>query len=144
MRVENRVRELGFPSYTIIRPVFFMENLSSPWFKPGIDEGKLTVSVQPDTRLQMIAAADIGKYGALAFEKHEELNKLLVAWEQDKMDPPYDEGVFWRLERYYYHTERFRTGTNPEVTQDVWDRLKEEATRMERKSTDHWYSMFHP
>lgn len=73
-RVENRVRELGFPSYTIIRPVFFMENLSSPWFKPGIDEGKLTVSVQPDTRLQMIAAADIGKYGALAFEKHEELN----------------------------------------------------------------------
>ena len=73
-RVENRIRELGFPSYTIIRPVFFMENLSSPWFKPAIDEGKLTVSVQPDTPLQMIAAADIGKYGALAFEKHEELN----------------------------------------------------------------------
>jgi len=73
-RVENRVRELGFPSYTIIRPVFFMENLSSPWFKPAIDDGKLTVSVQPDTQLQMIAVADIGKYGALAFEKHAELN----------------------------------------------------------------------
>jgi uncharacterized protein YbjT (DUF2867 family) len=73
-RVENRVRELGFPSYTIIRPVFFMENLSSPWFKPAIDEGKLTVGIQPDTQLQMIAVADIGKYGALAFEKHEELN----------------------------------------------------------------------
>ena len=73
-RVENRVRELGFPSYTIIRPVFFMENLSSPWFKPAIDEGKLTVGIKPDTSLQMIAVADIGKYGALAFDKHEELN----------------------------------------------------------------------
>jgi uncharacterized protein YbjT (DUF2867 family) len=73
-RVENRVRELGFPSYTVIRPVFFMENLSSPWFKPAIDEGKLTVGIRPDTSLQMIAVADIGKYGALAFDKHEELN----------------------------------------------------------------------
>ncbi|MGB3565006.1 MAG: NmrA/HSCARG family protein [Thermoanaerobaculia bacterium] len=73
-RVENKIRELGFPSYTIIRPVFFMENFSSPWFKPAIDDGKLTVSVQPGTELQMIAVADIGKYGALAFDKHEELN----------------------------------------------------------------------
>jgi uncharacterized protein YbjT (DUF2867 family) len=73
-RVENRIRELGFPSSTIIRPVFFMENLSSPWFKPAIDEGKLTVGIQPDTQLQMIAVADVGKYGALAFDKHEELN----------------------------------------------------------------------
>lgn len=29
-RVENTVRGLGFPSYTIIRPVYFMENLLSP------------------------------------------------------------------------------------------------------------------
>ena len=65
--------------------------------------------------------------------KTEELNRLLVAWEQDKMDPPYDEGVFWRLERYYYHTERFRTGTNPEVTAEVWNRLQKEAERLECK-----------
>lgn len=73
-RIEQRIRELGFPSTTIIRPVFFMENLLSPWFKPAIDSGQLTVGIQPDTRLQMIAVADIGKYGALAFEKHQELN----------------------------------------------------------------------
>jgi uncharacterized protein YbjT (DUF2867 family) len=73
-RVEEAVRGLDFPSYTIIRPVFFMENFISPWFKPGIDEGKLMVGIKPDTVLQMIAVEDIGKYDAWAFEKHEQLN----------------------------------------------------------------------
>jgi len=73
-RVEERVRALGFPSFTIVRPVFFMENLTSPWFKPAIDGGTLAIGMEPTTRLQMIAVADIGKYGALAFEKHAELN----------------------------------------------------------------------
>jgi uncharacterized protein YbjT (DUF2867 family) len=73
-RVEETIRSLDFPSYTIIRPVFFMENFISPWFKPGIDEGKLMVGIKPNTVLQMIAVEDIGKYGAWAFEKHEQLN----------------------------------------------------------------------
>ena len=73
-RVEEKVRSLNFPSYTIIRPVFFMENFLSPWFKPGIDEGKLMVGIKPDTVLQMIAVEDIGRFEAWAFDKHEELN----------------------------------------------------------------------
>ncbi len=73
-RVEETVRGLGFPSCTIIRPVFFMDNFLSPWFKPGIDEGKLMIAIKPDTVVQMIAVADIGKYGQRAFERHEELN----------------------------------------------------------------------
>ena len=73
-RVEETVRSLNFPSYTILRPVFFMENFLSPWFKPGLDEGKLTVGLQPTTVLQMIAVRDIGKYGAWAFDNYETLN----------------------------------------------------------------------
>ena len=63
-RVENTVRALNFPSYTIIRPVFFFSNLPSPWFLNG---DKLVTAMNPSTRLQMIDVADIGKYGALAF-----------------------------------------------------------------------------
>jgi uncharacterized protein YbjT (DUF2867 family) len=63
-RVENTVRGLGFPSYTIIRPVFFMENLVSPWFLNG---DKVVSALKPETVLQMIAVPDIGQYGALAF-----------------------------------------------------------------------------
>lgn len=73
-RVEAKVRSAGFPSYAIIRPVFFMENLTSPWFLPAIQEGTLAVGIRPETRLQMIAVKDIGKYGAWAFEQHEKLN----------------------------------------------------------------------
>ncbi|MFA5907219.1 MAG: NmrA/HSCARG family protein [Vicinamibacterales bacterium] len=63
-RVEGTIRGLGFPSYAIIRPVFFMENLASPSFLNG---DKLVSALDPTTVLQMIAVADIGQYGALAF-----------------------------------------------------------------------------
>ena len=74
-RIENTVRSLGFPSHVILRPVFFMENLLGPWFKPGIDAGQLGLAIQPKTRLQMIAVEDIGKYGRWAFDEHERLNR---------------------------------------------------------------------
>src|SRR5438874_8100338 len=73
-RIEETVRGLAFPSHVIIRPVFFMENFLSPWFKPAIDQGKLMIGLKPTTALQMIAVKDIGKYGLLAFEQAEELN----------------------------------------------------------------------
>ena len=73
-RVEARVRALGFPSYTIIRPVFFMENFFLPSFLPGIQQGQLAVPLNPKTLLQMIAVSDIGKYGIWAFENHAALN----------------------------------------------------------------------
>jgi uncharacterized protein YbjT (DUF2867 family) len=74
-RIEETVRGLGFPSYTILRPVFFMENWTSPWFKPALMDGKLAVGVRPDTPVQMIAVDDIGAYGLKAFEQHAELNR---------------------------------------------------------------------
>ncbi len=73
-RIEETVRSLQFPSWTIVRPVFFMENFLTPWFKPGIDQGKLTVGIKPTTVLQMIAVEDIGRYGAWAFDNREALN----------------------------------------------------------------------
>ena len=51
-----------------------MENFTSPGFKPGIDAGSLAVSMSPSVPLQMIAVADIGRYGRAAFERHAELN----------------------------------------------------------------------
>ncbi len=59
----------------VLRPVFFMDNFVSQWFKPAIDQGKLMIGLMPTTGLQVIAVRDIGKYGLLAFEKAEELNR---------------------------------------------------------------------
>ncbi len=87
-RVEERVRELGFPSHVIIRPVFFMENWLSPWFKPGIDEGSLAIGIQPETSLQMITLSDIGKYGGIAFERHQTLNASAIDIAGDELTMP--------------------------------------------------------
>ena len=74
-RIEETVRGLGFPSYTILRPVFFMENWTAPSFKPSLLEGKLAIGIRADTPLEMIAVEDIGAYGLKAFEQHAELNR---------------------------------------------------------------------
>ncbi len=70
-RIEQTVRGLGFPSWVIIRPVFFMENLTSPWFLALVT---LAAAMDPGTTLQMIAVDDIGKYGARAFTDASALN----------------------------------------------------------------------
>jgi uncharacterized protein YbjT (DUF2867 family) len=70
-RVEETIRGLSFPSRVIIRPVFFMENLTSPWFLNG---DQLCAAMDPKTVLQMIAVDDIGKYGARAFTDASALN----------------------------------------------------------------------
>ena len=70
-RIEETVRGLNFPSHVILRPVFFMENLPSPWFLHG---DKLITALEPGTTLEMIAVEDIGRFGAQAFTRAEELN----------------------------------------------------------------------
>jgi uncharacterized protein YbjT (DUF2867 family) len=87
-RIEQTVESLRFPSYVVIRPVFFMENLLSPWFKPGIDQGKLMVGIAPDTELQMIAVADIGRYGCWAFDEAEKLNGRAIDIAGDSLTMP--------------------------------------------------------
>ena len=87
-RVEGKIRSLSFPSYTILRPVFFMENFLSPWLTPGIREGKLCLPLAPETGLQMIALEDIGKFGALAFKEHERMNGVEVDLAGDRRTMP--------------------------------------------------------
>ena len=93
-RIEQRVREAGFPSWVVIRPVFFMENFQGPPFKDAIGQGQLPVALQPATRLQMIAVDDIGKYGRLAFEKPELLDGRSIDLAGDEMTMPEAASVF--------------------------------------------------
>ena len=87
-RVENIVRGLGFKTYTILRPVFFMENFTGPWMWPGIMQGKLSAALSPATRLQMVAVEDIGAYGLMAFEKTAELNRAEIELAGDELTMP--------------------------------------------------------
>jgi uncharacterized protein YbjT (DUF2867 family) len=65
-KIEQHVRNTGL-RYTILRPVFFMEN----WLgmRAQIEGGELSLPLRPETTLQMIAVDDIGAFVALAFTK---------------------------------------------------------------------------
>ena len=84
-RIEDTVRSLAFPSHVILRPVFFMENLTSSWFLNG---DNLNAALAPGTRLQMIAVSDVGEYGARAFTDAAKLNRREIDIAGDERTMP--------------------------------------------------------
>lgn len=92
-RVEETVRGLQFPSHVIVRPVFFMENLPSPWFLNG---DSLVTAMKPTTGLQMTAVDDIGRIGARAFTSWEKLNRREIEIAGDTATMPRAADVFSR------------------------------------------------
>ena len=85
VRVEETVKQLGFPSHVILRPVFFMENLPSPWFLNG---DKLTTALKPETKLQMVAVDDIGKFSAAAFIEADKFKGVELEYAGDAVTMP--------------------------------------------------------
>ena len=70
MRVEEHVQYIGVP-FTIVRPVFLMENFAYPMTKEGLTKGKLAMGIDPDQPLQMIALDDVGYAIARVFDRRE-------------------------------------------------------------------------
>lgn len=66
--IEEHLKESGC-SYTILRPVWFMENFASPWYRPSIEKGILSTPLRPDRMLQMVSVADIGRIVAEVIAK---------------------------------------------------------------------------
>lgn len=85
IRVEETVKSLKFPSHVILRPVFFMENLPSPWFLNG---DKLVTALKPETKLQMVAVDDIGKFGAAAFAEADKFKGAEIDFAGDAVTMP--------------------------------------------------------
>ena len=70
-QVEKYLKESGVP-YTIIGPVFFMENWLSPWFLPALQEGNLALAMPGYRKLAHISVRDIGRFATLIFERRDE------------------------------------------------------------------------
>ena len=69
-KVEEAIIASGI-SYTIVAPVFFMENITSPWYLPGILDGTLAMPMPADAALQQIAVETIGQFVASIIERRE-------------------------------------------------------------------------
>jgi len=66
--VEKEVRRSGVP-FTIIAPVFFMENFLADYMAAGLAQGSISIAVPATRRLQQIAVADIAQFTALVIER---------------------------------------------------------------------------
>ena len=66
--IQDRVREAGFPHWTLLKPGFFMENFlpSMAYLFPRGIEGGLVSVLRPETRLSLAAVDDIGVAAAMA------------------------------------------------------------------------------
>ena len=66
--IEEFIRSIDIP-YTIIRPVFFMDNFFM--MKEQIDQGNIMNAILPDVPIQMLASNDIGRIVTRVFEDRE-------------------------------------------------------------------------
>lgn len=66
----DQVRRSSLTRWTILKPAFMMDNFVPPKaakMYPQLSEGSIVTALEPDTRLDLIAAADIGRVAAAAF-----------------------------------------------------------------------------
>ncbi len=68
--VEKHLQASGM-AYTIVAPVFFMENLVQPWMLSGLRRGKLAIALPDNRVLQQISVADIGAFVAAVIERRD-------------------------------------------------------------------------
>jgi uncharacterized protein YbjT (DUF2867 family) len=68
--IEEAVRQAGFSRWTVLRPAFMMDNFARPksdFMFPHLRHGELATALHAATRLQLIAADDIGAFACAAF-----------------------------------------------------------------------------
>lgn len=86
--LEDHLKASGL-EFTILRPVFFMENFNT-WFKPVESNGQWSVSMamKPDTKLQMIAVDDIGEFAKQVFDNPEKYKGMAIELAGDELTIP--------------------------------------------------------
>ncbi|MEE6174935.1 NmrA/HSCARG family protein [Mycobacterium sp. 050134] len=69
--VNQAVKAAGFPHWVILKPAFMMDNFIPPkaaWLFPSLARGEIATALQSETRMDLIAAADVGRFAAAAFD----------------------------------------------------------------------------
>jgi len=85
--VERAVRESGVP-FTIIAPVFFMDNFLGNWFAPGLAQGSIAMALPATRRLQQVAVADIARFAAMVIERRDEFLGKRIDIASDELTGP--------------------------------------------------------
>jgi uncharacterized protein YbjT (DUF2867 family) len=93
---EEAVKASGV-AWSIVAPVFFMENITGPWWLPAIQSGHLSMPLPADRKLQMIAAADLAKFTALVIEQPGKFNARRLNLASDEISLNEVSGIIGRV-----------------------------------------------
>ncbi|MDP9410525.1 MAG: NmrA family NAD(P)-binding protein [Actinomycetota bacterium] len=94
--VEDHIEWLGVP-YTIVAPVYFMENLLAPWNLPELKESRLPMALSASRPLQQIALSDIAAFTAMVMEDREGFEDRRVNIASDELTGDEVAGVLSRV-----------------------------------------------
>ena len=78
---EDTLRNAGFKYWTILRPVFFMDNFITPkvvFMFPDLAKGTIVTAWDPNAKLQLIAVDDTGAFATAAFNNPDKFNKQVI------------------------------------------------------------------
>jgi uncharacterized protein YbjT (DUF2867 family) len=112
-QIEEQISRTGV-HFTILRPVFFMEN----WLgmRQMIESGALSLPLKPTTRLQMIAVDNIGGFVAMAFERSGK-------WQDRTFELAGDELSMAELAQVFTRA----SGREVQYVQVPWDEFEKQA-----------------
>ncbi|MFJ3899835.1 NmrA family NAD(P)-binding protein [Streptomyces sp. NPDC090083] len=85
--IQDRLREVDFPYWTLLKPSFFMENFEPSmrfYFPRGVEGGLVTV-VKPGTHLALVAARDVGRAAAAALSAPAEWHRVELELASDRL-----------------------------------------------------------
>jgi uncharacterized protein YbjT (DUF2867 family) len=85
--VEEHLKGLG-TDYSIVAPVFFMENLLAPWITAGFAKGVLAMGMVPERKLQIISLPEIAEFTTLAVEQRRSFQGRRINIASDELTPP--------------------------------------------------------
>jgi uncharacterized protein YbjT (DUF2867 family) len=86
--IEEAVRHAGFARWTVLKPAFMMDNFAYPKVKymfPHLREGRLLTALNPGTRMQLIAADDVGAFACAAFMRPARFHGQTIALASEEL-----------------------------------------------------------
>lgn len=79
--VNEAVKAAGFPRWVILKPAFMMDNFIPPkaaHMFAALDRGAIETAMTAGTRLDLIAASDIGRFAAMAFAEPQRFDRMEI------------------------------------------------------------------
>lgn len=117
-RVELHVKRSGLP-WTILGPVFFMENFTGPMFAQGLKSGVLAMGLPPTRGLQMVAVDDLAAFTVRVIEEPDRALEQRIDVASDEVTGMQAAGLLSMVSGHRIHYEQLSLDFIRERSEDL-------------------------